>query len=222
MAGRPDCSIEFSSCTECFRVDHPGKPEISVNFRKRTGIAFAAALFSGSFAMAQTIDGMCFVPDPCTGMIEIRDNRFDTCEQSCRLQPTQTLANGAATLQELTCVGDGMPQYQGQAVFLPLEDDSAYFLDDLGVHVLHRCDVVTAASSWSNAPDNLGFQIDELQGLYLDARGMCRGTVFDLHGAVSDHACELVNTLSETLTEAGYVFDRGEQEWVLSTSAPVD
>ena len=193
-----------------------------MNVLKHIGLTIATALLSNTFATAQTIDGMCFEPAPCMGMIEIRNGRFDTCEQSCRLQPTQSLSNGAATLQELSCVGDGMPEYHGQSVFLSLEDDRAYFLDDLGIHVLQRCDAVDATSSWPTAPADLGVQPDQLQRLYLGVRGMCRGTVFDLHGAVSDHACELLNTMGETLTEAGYVFDHDEQEWVFSTRVQVD
>lgn len=193
-----------------------------MNFQKCMGLALATVFVSARFAMAQAIDGMCFEPDPCMGMIEIRDSRFATCEQSCRLQRTQSLANDAATLQELSCVGDGMSEYHGQSVFLPLEDDRAYFLDDFGIHVLQRCDAVDATSSWPKAPADLGVQPDQLQRLYADLRGMCRGTVFDLYGAVSDNACVLLNTMGETLTEAGYVFDHGEQEWVLSTRVQVD
>lgn len=191
-----------------------------MNEVKAVIVAAMASLLHPSAVLAEAIDGWCFAPDPCMGIIEIRNGRFNTCEESCTLEQQQSHSGGQAAMHKLSCVGDGSPSYSGQAVFLPLENDRAYFLDDLGVHVLQRCEKQNASSNLSNHPSDLGILPEEMQRHYHLVRGICRSAVFDLPGPVSDQACLLLNALGATLSEAGYVFDPGEQEWVRMTNAP--
>ncbi len=104
-------------------------------------LATGFTLGTTDIAFTQTVNGWCFAPDPCAGIIEIRDGRFDTCEESCTLEPRETLAGGGATMHRLHCRRDGAPDVQAQALMIPYSgnNDYRFFVTDHQTQVLHRC-----------------------------------------------------------------------------------
>lgn len=192
-------------------------------------ISAAIAYFLGAVSSleAQTVDGWCFEPDPCMGVIEIENGRFQTCEQSCQLEPRYHLTGDNAQLNILSCASDGAPQYTGQAVFVEVDDAIAFLIDDLGTHPLQYCAKHNSAAHQGIHISNVDISMEHRMDLYAIARGVCRGLHPELDSLLGDHACEFREAQANALLEAGYTFDRSEQIWVpqlvsntLDTSRP--
>jgi hypothetical protein len=69
-------------------------------------IAAVVVMYSSKLATAGSFDGWCFMQDVCAGPSKIKNNKFFTCEDNCRLTKPTKVDGMDGLLYEVACEGD--------------------------------------------------------------------------------------------------------------------